>query len=225
MISLCHTVTFGVLFDDGSSGCVAPSPCTCKDDSINCNNVKLSYVPAFFKNRQQESLFINLAFNHISAVQANAFKNLETINASRIYMYLSYNQIAQIDPQAFNGIDRAVEYLRLEFNNLTSLPVALGYLTNLKTLDITHNPITVLDHSVMSKIGRSLETFELSVHNITNLSYDMRSFNSLRSLTLESIPFSRYNNFVAFSGLESLLSMIATHNLNLTTISVKLQNK
>ena len=217
---ICQAVTTGFLFDDE---CVAPSPCTCKDYSIECNNI--DHVPLFTKPHQQESnLLINLANNRISTIPANAFSNLSTMNASIITMFLSYNQITQINPQAFSGIDHAVDYLRLNDNNLTSLPVALGYLTNLRLLDIRHNPITVLDGSVMSQIGKSLETFELAVHNITNLSYDMRSFKSLRALTLESVPFSRYNNFVAFSGLESLLSLISTHNLNLTTISVKLQN-
>ena len=210
------------LFD---KGCVAPPPCSCDGNSIRCNNIQLSHVPLFTKHHtHEEYLQVNLANNDISKIPAHAFKNLSTINARKISMFLSYNQITQIDPLAFGGIDGAIGYLRLEYNDLRQLPVALGHLTRLKTLDIRHNPITVLDGAVMSMIGRSLETFELSVYNFTTLAYDMKSFNSLKSLTLESVPFSRHNDFVVFCGLESTLSVLSMHNPKLTKISVTLQN-
>jgi Leucine-rich repeat (LRR) protein len=125
----------------------------------------------------------------LTIIPNNAFENLMSLNAIDIELQLNDNKIHTVESNAFNGIANATTSLQLQNNNLTTLPVAVRHMFNLKKLDIHDNPLHSLDASVMSNIGRSLTYFSLDLGHFNEWPQELHYLLVLKSLTLNNIPF------------------------------------
>ena len=229
--------TTGFVFN---TKCVAPPPCTCFSiNKINCNNKQLAQVPAFTRhNEHYPKIELYLSYNDLTTIPAYAFANLSTVHASTIYLGLQYNRISSIETHAFSGIEDAVTEIRLDYNNLTHLPLALTELSSLHYLNLWRNPIVNLDVSVMTNIGRSLKILYISVDRFSNFTNELQSLTTLSVLRINGITFPMldptmfqgfknsltslelsYANFenipAAVCGLNNLISFTSDHSPNL----------
>ncbi|XP_053373956.1 decorin-like [Mercenaria mercenaria] len=153
--------------------CPAPSPCTCSGSSssysyVYCQSKSLKDIP-FIKqsNNHVDTLYLYFYSNALTVVYDNVFRNISSINASNIILQLNSNKINTIENNAFNGIENVTSNLRLNSNNLTTIPSAIGKLVNLEYLYIYSNPLHSIDSSVMSNIGRSL----IHLNHLTSLNF------------------------------------------------------
>ena len=198
-------VTTSFLFD---TNCVAPQPCTCSLNDINCYSKSLSQVPVFTEhNEERNAFYLRLYDNQLTYIPAYAFQNLSSINASIIFIYLYSNYINNIELHAFSGIANAVTYLDLHNNNLTHLPQALEELSSLNTLNLLDNPLLSLDSTIIASIGSTLNTFYISTGNFSRFPTQMNGLAKLSSLTINNIPLPLLHSTVFHSFENSLTSL------------------
>ena len=198
--------------------CDVPSPCTCSSNRIHCNSKQLSTVPTFnLYGEHYDTFTIDLSNNQLTTIPDDAFYNFSSMNASRIYMYLQYNRISQIEINAFSGIEHVVTHLTLTNNNLAHIPLAFSSLTGVVFLDLQENPLITLDASVMIKLGRSLQTLYISFNNFSSFPTELHFLNKVWSLAISHIPFTRLNTN-AFDGLESSLTKLILSDTKLEQI-------
>ncbi|XP_060593774.1 leucine-rich repeat transmembrane neuronal protein 3-like [Ruditapes philippinarum] len=201
--------------------CPVSSPCTCSvssgiDGNINCGSKSLTNIPNIKQSSSHVSnLYVYFNSNKITVIQNNAFRNLNSINASYIDLLLYSNMIHAIESNAFNGITNTYISLNLDENNLSVLPSAILNLHNLRNLDILQNPLHSLDASFMSNIGRHLTSFSLDLKLFTEWPGELHYLRVLQTLTVKNIQFPHLD-INAFHGFENTLT-------NLTLVSSKLE--
>ena len=100
---------------------------------------------------------------------------------------MSYNQISNIDDNAFSGIEKAVRYLDLEHNNLMHLPVAFKGLTYIGTLLLLNNPLVNLDGTIMAKISSQLYHFSVSIDRFSSFPDELQSLTDISTLIIGNI--------------------------------------
>ena len=192
--------------------CVAPSPCTCSSNDINCYNKRLSQVPVFSKhNEQYSTISLQLQSNQLTSIPAYAFQNLSAVNASRVDIYLQDNNIVNIESHAFSGIEHAVTYLNLANNNLTHLPLALEGLSSLRNLYLLGNPLANLDVTVLANISSKLNTLTLSIAKFSSFPPELKVLTKLSSLTIDNIQFLFVHSTVFQAFETSLTSLEMSH--------------
>lgn len=194
-----YDVITGFLFD---RECVAPPPCICYSSTIRCQRQNLTEMPMFTEhNEHYISIYVWLNNNELSTIPANAFKNLSSINATRVQIFLYNNSLYDINSHAFDGIATAVNTLNLKFNNLTYLPSALATLTSLRNLYLDGNPLTSLDSAVMSQLGQTVQVFTISVDQFAVFPSELHLLGKMWSLVMTV----GYNN----TSLSQIYSVIA----------------
>lgn len=181
-------------------------------DEISLQHNNISSIPnqLFASNSTIQNL--NLSGNFIATIQPDAYLSC-TVNKldlsgnrlqkldfnfpeSLTLLDLSFNRIAQIDPEAFQAADR-LETLLLNKNHLTSLPKGcFRTLTNLKSMSLSSNELTV-SHGVFTGLkgleqldlaNNSIGNFsELLLHDLTNLNVLDVENNRLRSLNVKDL--------------------------------------
>ena len=208
-------VTTSFLFD---TNCVAPQPCTCSLNDINCYSKSLSQVPVFTEhNEERNAFYLRLYDNQLTYIPAYAFQNLSSINASSIIIYLYNNYINTIELHAFSGIANAVTYLDLRNNNLTHLPQALEELSSLNYLFLHGNPLLSLDSTIIASIGSTLNTLSISAGNFSRFPTQMNGLTKLSSLTINNIQLPLLHSTV-FHSFENSLTSLEMSNSNFESI-------
>ena len=191
---------------------MAPSPCTCSLDSIDCSSKQLSQVPVFSRHIEQYSpINFQLQSNQLTSIPAYAFQNLSAVNASSIYIYLEDNNIANIAPHAFSGIEHAVRYLNLENNNITHLPQALEELSALQYLYLSGNPLVNVDATILANMSSKLNTFSVSLEKFSRFPTELNVLKKLSSLTIDNIQFLLVHSTVFHVFENSLYSLEISH--------------
>lgn len=144
--------------------CPAPAPCSCVGELINCEARRLRQVPTLTKVHDNFHT-LNLGTNNIDTILSCSF-----INLNLTHLFLDYNNIRQIENNAFRGLEH-LKVLHLQHNRLLTLPTALKAFSNLEELDISYNLIdgertengkTVDDFTqdVAKHLGKSLTSFK-----------------------------------------------------------------
>ncbi|XP_060602373.1 leucine-rich repeat-containing G-protein coupled receptor 5-like [Ruditapes philippinarum] len=192
--------------------CPVSSPCTCSGSSgssyIRCDSKSLSSIPTFKQSSYHvNKLYLYFYTNKLSIIFNNAFRNFSSINASEIDLRLDGNKIKTIETNAFSGIENTTTSLHLQSNNLTTLPLAIGNLFKLRSLNILDNPLHSLDESVMSNIGRSLTSLSIDLNHFTEWPHELHFLRVLHSLSVTHIPFSHLD-IHAFHGFEQTLNYL-----------------
>lgn len=178
----------------GSAAC--PQVCNCPTPyRAECYNAALTHVPkglpsaVRFLNASGNSFqalesgafsvslikILDLSNNRISTIEKEAFTDLEDV----IYLYLSRNEIVQLDEDVFKKNNR-LEFLKLD-NNIIDFPVGRPFLDipSLRSLDMSSCKIRYLPEKTFVRVP-SLEELRLS-HNLLP-TIEPRSFLPLESL-------------------------------------------
>ena len=204
-----------------SQSCSAPSPCVCVNEFVDCSTKQLTQVPTFSGNSRPSKasvLYIYLFSNRLSTVPDNRFNSLTLTGARTLNIYLYNNQIYSISNNAFAGVENLVHELDLEDNRLSTLPAAIGKLSNLQVLYIQGNYIRTLDSGVLQNIGNSLTDLRFSAEYL-NLwsSSNLHLLNVLSKLQVDKITYKTLSND-SFKGLEDTLDTLVIYNSNLETV-------
>lgn len=119
-------------------------------------------LPILLFNGSVRVKAINLEKNYISRIPANAFRDMGIV-----HIVLAFNFIAEIDDNAFNTLEKSIEYLDLERNQLAFIPPAINRLSKLKYLYLTSNEISHIDY-----LPFGLRVLSLSGNNFTHIPGD-----------------------------------------------------
>ena len=202
-------ITTAFLFD---TNCVAPPPCTCSSYHVYCSSKQLSKVPVFSRHNEKYSyIYLTLYNNQLTSIPANAFHNLSAVNASRVDVYLEYNNIANIEPNAFSGIEHAVTVLSLANNNITHLPLALEELPALQYLYLSGNPLVHLDAAILANLSSKLNAFSVSFEKFSRFPTELNVLTKLLSLSIDNIQFLFVHSTVLQVFETSLTSLEMSH--------------
>ncbi|XP_060607814.1 leucine-rich repeat-containing G-protein coupled receptor 4-like, partial [Ruditapes philippinarum] len=237
LVSCCDSFLLG-------DSCLAPAPCTCSGSGssyayIHCESKSLNATPHFQKaDRHVSTLTVYLYSNQLTTIPNYAFQNLSAVNATKIDFSLNNNKISSIDRYAFRGVENITTILRLQNNNLTSIPAALYNHPALKELYIQDNPIKALGFSTQSQIENTLEVLNIDLNEFASWPDELSSFKELKSLTLNNLNFQHINSeaFQRFENSLTSLDMqhasyfdkvpnVVCHLLNLQTLTIKYFSK
>jgi len=205
---ICLSTAAGFLLE---GKCLLGPPCECVYNTIACSRRNLTSIPAFTAAADHyNTIAVTFNFNQLTHVPARSFSSLGTTGAASIEIKLAWNQIRDVDQDAFEGIEHAVTYIDLSDNMLTSVPAVLGKLSAIKTLKIEGNPLTSLPATAMMAMGDTLSTLNIGLGLFNTWPSQMNLLTMLRSLTV--------------SGLSSNdIPTDAFFNLNTTLQSLTLQ--
>ena len=143
----------------------------------------------------------------ITRIHGRVFESVGQHVYGEIYLDFLSDRLKVIDSAAFAGIEDKLTHLNLRNNSLTNIPVAIGTLRVLLSLDLRQNPIMSLDAHVMTKLSPSLHSFALSMCNFSIFPSELKLLTNLTELTLEEIRFPTIDRH-AFSGQkQSLVSL------------------
>ena len=196
------------------------SPCHCDKNMVDCRGRNLRSIPKFVKKSAYLFKELRLGRNSINYIGDNAFAN---INVTSIY--LDNNAISNIHPDAFSNVKLQLLKLDLSHNSLTDLPVAIGKLSNITSLDVSGNPIKCENFSndVLKAVGdfihefsfgdRTLRCWPSTLHHLQQLT-DLRFFGG----QMQRLP----ND--AFHGFEWTLERLLFKNTNLIAVPIALQD-
>ena len=156
---------FGATIDPN---CPARHPCLCTIGILNCEAKNLTVIPSLSGSTTFMYPIVKLGNNGISTIGAAAFVGLASVNVSTLL--LDHNSINRIEVGAFAGIENSIRVLNLAHNRLLNLPIPVGKLSILTSLDVSSNPIPGysrhgrygsdgLTDSVMTQIGDKLKKF------------------------------------------------------------------
>ena len=199
--------------------CDVPSPCTCNNNNIQCENKHLSKVPVFTRHNEQfNSIYVDLSFNQLTIIPAYAFTNLSPVNATDISIDLSANYISYIEPDSFAGIENDVTYLDLHNNYLTYLPLAFSLLSSLRRLNPLRNPLVNFDTLVSTNFSNIIDDLKISIEVSASFPDQLGIENSLTRLDLSYSKFETVTSVVC--RLKYLQSLVADYSANLTVVDV-----
>ena len=153
----------------------------------------------------------------MTTIPAYAFRNLSTVNASYIYIFLANNHIFNIELHAFSGVENPLTYLHLDNNNLTHLPLALEELSSLNTLYLLGNPLVNLDVTVFANISNKLNAFSISVDRFARFPNTLRYVTALSALTVHKVNLPNLHSTV-FHSFENTLTYLDMSFANFESI-------
>ncbi|XP_023170260.2 chaoptin isoform X1 [Drosophila hydei] len=129
---------------------------------------------------------LNMEQNYVAHLPAEVFKA-----TGIVHLVLAFNAISRVHPAAFEGLTDTLEYLDLERNHLTTVPVAISTLHRLRYLYLTSNQINQLNNlpaftenlRVLSLSGNNFTMIPvLGLKNYTQLSYLNIGYNSIADI-------------------------------------------
>ena len=103
-----------------------------------------------------------------------------------------------------------LETLSLENNNLTTVPILIETLLNLKYLFIGSNPITFIQDDYFSKLPNLVEFYLSSTH--ISVLFDISGLPNLRVLIMDNCRFHTIGNTLNISGLGQLETLSLKNN-------------
>ncbi|XP_074594962.1 uncharacterized protein LOC141850283 [Brevipalpus obovatus] len=120
---------------------------------------------------------LDLISNSLQELPGFSFTLLSAISSLK----LDNNNISNIHPQAFSGLDDTLVYLYLGENKLTEIPnKALYNLTRLRELDLRGNNITTITRTSFEKYGSSLQFLILRNNRLKTIEFG--AFDHLTSI-------------------------------------------
>ncbi|KAH8375722.1 hypothetical protein KR093_002687 [Drosophila rubida] len=129
---------------------------------------------------------LNMEQNYVAQLPAKVFQN-----TGIVHLVLAFNVIGRVHPAAFEGLTDTLEYLDLERNRLTAVPVSISSLHKLRYLYLTSNQISQLNNlpsftdnlKVLSLSGNNFTMIPvLGLKNYTQLSYLNMGYNSITDI-------------------------------------------
>lgn len=143
--------------------------------TVQCSSVELPRLVEALQSKPPLDL-LAVINGSIPSIEDGAFSGLDVRG-----IQLTSVGLSQISPLAFQGLERTLNSLNLEMNELRDVPTqSLKRLTNLKELDLSRNRITVLPDSAFS--GLSLNTLKLS-DNSLQIRYHFSNYALLVNIT------------------------------------------
>ena len=179
----------------------------CSGTTVNRNNEGLTAVPG---DLPTDTTVLRLRNNSISSLGHCEFCSLTVLDT----LDLSKNDIAEIEPTAFNGTQLSV--LDLSYNQLTTVPSALGPIaTTLLKLSLLSNEIEGLSDTVFLQLA-NLQTLHIHHNRLNEDSIDDACFNGLKNLKILSLGSNRLTGdiFSRISVLSSTLEYLTLKNNN-----------
>ncbi|XP_021933013.1 peroxidasin isoform X8 [Zootermopsis nevadensis] len=120
-------------FCTGLAEAQCPARCLCFRTTVRCMFLQLDKVPEV----PPETTILDLRFNKIREIPANAFKNLKHLNT----LLLNNNHIIRLQNGVFNGL-KDLRYLYLHFNELVDIePDTFSNLPSLERLFLHNNKL------------------------------------------------------------------------------------
>ncbi|CRL02651.1 CLUMA_CG015766, isoform A [Clunio marinus] len=202
-------------------------------EKIDLSQNNIDELPGHLFNSTTPIKAINFDKNFITYVPSEAFRNMNIV-----HLVLSYNHLKDIDLNAFATLEESLEYLDLERNFLTTIPMAIYNLNKLRYLYFTSNAISSVDMlpatlKVLSLSSNNFSRIPVEVLiNCTELSYLNMGYNKLTNIDSNSFvgwgseiqTLLLRNNKIsdleygAFNGLDSIkeisLSFNDIHNIH-----------
>ncbi|XP_015794717.1 chaoptin-like [Tetranychus urticae] len=197
--------------------------------SINLSSNKIASLDSSDFANMPFLRSLDLSFNGLTYIGPNSFSNSTLLYT----LDLSGNAIASLDRATFKGLTR----LRLDLsdNRLNYLPSEMfsrSYLSRLETINLSHNNFTIFPLESLSHQYLNLQSIDLSYNSLTTLPSNVNLMVNIKSLdvsnnpltpeavtSLLSEPKSIRNLNVAFTGLNSLPSIMETPFLQSLNIS------
>lgn len=186
-----------LLYDD----CPNTSQCTCDNiqRDVVCASRDLHVVPVF-QHYTTNYKSVSLRNNSIASLNDGAF-SVFGCTSEDFSLDLSRNNIFSVSDWGFRGLENCRLHLDLSFNELESLPVAIGNLNFLKTLNVLGNPLLHLDTSILLNLGPRLSDFRVDIrHFPTWPGTALQLLPELETLELAGIPFHQLEN-TAFNNM------------------------
>ncbi|KAH3696721.1 leucine-rich repeats and immunoglobulin-like domains protein 1 [Dreissena polymorpha] len=176
-------VTTGFLFDDNS--CTTGNNCTCNNEIISCYSKGLIDVPLFNITGTYISIrTLDFGYNAINTLRNGRFSFLRNLTTTSMEVNFNSNNLSSMEDMCFEELKTAIVYLRLGYNNLKTIPMAISSLTNLRTLDLGFNPIIQFDPSVLFSIGDTLEKLVLSLTKVNRWPEELHFLYNLQDLEI-----------------------------------------
>ncbi|CAL4125556.1 unnamed protein product, partial [Meganyctiphanes norvegica] len=173
---------------------------------VFCDNVALGRVPLELNNTKIRTL--RLRSNNLRYLDDYAF-----YSTGMYRLEVRHNPLMSVPEKVFNGVERSLWELDLQFNELTKIPRdALKNLRKLKSLDLTGNHISDLVPEDFEGFQKSIQTLILAENSLVVIQDGIfRTLERLKTLNL------RGNNIMnigdrAFQGSSNLLSYINLSN-------------
>ncbi|KAH8305592.1 hypothetical protein KR059_002341 [Drosophila kikkawai] len=166
-----------LLFAGGAQAIYCPAGCTCMEHTVRCIRNKLNAVPQV----PQDTQVLDLRFNHIEELPANAFSGLNQLTT----LFLNDNELSFVQEGALQGLT-ALKFLYLNNNRLSRLPATIFQrLRSLEAIFLENNDIWQLPDGIFNNLPR-LNRLILYNNKLTQLPVDgFNRLNSLKRLRLD----------------------------------------
>ncbi|XP_060581742.1 uncharacterized protein LOC132738290 [Ruditapes philippinarum] len=149
--------------------------------------------------------------NFGSSLPRDTFMGVKSINSGLpIELYLPDN-LADINIDAFNGIEAKIQSLNLRNSTFVRIPAAFGKLHNLKALYLSGNHIQTLTYSDFNAFANNLYTLSISLKYMSAYPQFIDTLPVLWQLTLKDIPF-EMNDMSIFSGNSVISTLTITYS-------------
>ncbi|KAH3703109.1 hypothetical protein DPMN_078138 [Dreissena polymorpha] len=203
--------TYGFLFEPT---CIVPPGCTCTLPTINCAEKGLPRIPQFNMTSYNMMLYLKLQHNRIIVVPPESLKGIHT---GKLYLDMSFNNIRDIHPIAFAGLEDNITILNLEHNLLTTIPVAVANLSSLTMLNIHDNAIATFDAGVMRSLGTHIEVLYFGSHQMRQWPSQLQYLANLTALHVYDLGLTHLPQH-AFKGFQHTLINLEIDSTNLTSV-------
>lgn len=183
--------------------------CSLQGKAINCKGKHLTDVPEFDILSNRTDVFLN--YNAIEYIPPNAFVNIS--DTTELQVHLDHNVINEIDTNAFEDLENVTVRLFLQENNFTDgLPEAVASLRRLTHLSFNYIPI--LSPDVLGNISSSLEHLSIGLESLSHFDWNqLQQLVHLNTLKVSGLLFGNIPKG-AFSGLESSLEFLEISSSN-----------
>jgi Leucine-rich repeat (LRR) protein len=165
-----------------------------KSLDLSFNNLKDNEIQEILSDYNLESIKeLNLSNNLLLMLIKDQFQKLNKLEI----LDLSYNQLFNIELNAFNGLNNALEVLYLQNNHLTELyPNSLNDLQKCKYINFDSNKINKIRNDTLT-----------SLSNLQTLSFQFNRLNEIESgafkgLTNPNNIVLHYNNLNSFDKID-----------------------
>lgn len=123
--------------------------------TVQCSSVELPRLVEALQSKPSLDL-LSVINGSISSIEDGSFNGIDVRG-----IQLTNVGLTNISPLAFQGLERTLNSLNLEMNELRDVPTqSLKRLTNLKELDLSRNRLNVIPDAAFS--GLALNTLKLS---------------------------------------------------------------
>nr|NP_523891.2 peroxidasin, isoform A [Drosophila melanogaster]NP_995975.1 peroxidasin, isoform E [Drosophila melanogaster]NP_995976.1 peroxidasin, isoform D [Drosophila melanogaster]NP_995977.1 peroxidasin, isoform C [Drosophila melanogaster]Q9VZZ4.1 RecName: Full=Peroxidasin; Flags: Precursor [Drosophila melanogaster]AOQ10577.1 Pxn-RA [synthetic construct]AAF47668.1 peroxidasin, isoform A [Drosophila melanogaster]AAS64946.1 peroxidasin, isoform C [Drosophila melanogaster]AAS64947.1 peroxidasin, isofo len=177
MLLMLQLLGLLLLLAGGVQSVYCPAGCTCLERTVRCIRAKLSAVPKL----PQDTQTLDLRFNHIEELPANAFSGLAQLTT----LFLNDNELAYLQDGALNGLT-ALRFVYLNNNRLSRLPATIFQrMPRLEAIFLENNDIWQLPAGLFDNLPR-LNRLIMYNNKLTQLPVDgFNRLNNLKRLRLD----------------------------------------